>query len=169
VREPLIEEESTFRGQSESLSTVEFTPENQTQPSAQKGDNATLKPNPRSQLTQRVSNHLGAPVQLTDGQFQVLLERLTSADASFTPPTVHDSPNSPQPHRTQGSKEGDPEDSFSDSTSRRSIPRRLQKISLRLEKRSLKHDDPNKLDDGTFLIYASWCILLEGKLLANAD
>jgi hypothetical protein len=36
-------------------------------------------------------------------------------------------------------------------------------------KRSPKHADPEKLDDGISPTYASWCILLEGKLEANAD
>lgn len=38
-----------------------------------------------------------------------------------------------------------------------------------IEKRSPKHNDPEKLDDGASPTYASWCILLEGKLKANAN
>ena len=171
VRDPPIEEEPTFGEQPEPLSSAELTPELRMQPSAQEGDNPTQNPEFQSQLTQRVSNTLGVPVQLTDKQVQFLLKRLTSVDASGspTPPTVQEALSTQHPHRTQGDEGGDLENDLSDGTSQRSGSRRLPGISLQSGKRSPKHDDPDKLDDGTSPTYASWCILLEGKLLANAD
>jgi hypothetical protein len=102
-------------------------------------------------------------VQLTDEQFQTLLGRLASAGpnltASIAPPPLG----------------GDPDNSLSDSSlygsywnrQSRSYGQRL--TSPQVSKRSPKHEDPGKLDDGISPTYTAWCILLEGKLEANAD
>jgi len=47
-------------------------------------------------------------------------------------------------------------------------PRR-HKTPVLVEKRSPKHDDPDKLDDGTSPTYVTWRSLLRGKLSTNAD
>lgn len=102
-----------------------------------------------------MANALGAPVNLTDKQFRTLLARLA--------PT--------------GSPDDDPSDDPSDHGSDRGLhqPRRKtpgdrsRGYSPTEGKRSPKHNDPGQLDDGTSLTYNAWCILLEGKLEANAD
>jgi hypothetical protein len=111
-----------------------------------------------SQSGQNAPNTLGVPVQLTEIQFRSLLERL--------------SPN-PAPSTARGSPDDDPSDNPSDHGSR---PRRRQTPGIptredtpAVGRRSHKMDDPEKLDDGISPTYASWCILLEGKLEANAD
>ena len=47
----------------------------------------------RAQANQMASNTLGTPVQLTDGQFRLLLERLVTADPNLTVPTTEATPN----------------------------------------------------------------------------
>jgi hypothetical protein len=122
---------------------------------------------PRAQLTQEISNVLGVPVQLTDDQFQSLLARLSTKDLS--------GPSTQEPLNSQPI---DPEDSPSESSNhesyqdRQSRPhRRYQRSRSRLQsvKRSPKHADPDKLNDGTSPTYNAWRSLLRGKLRANAD
>jgi hypothetical protein len=116
----------------------------------------------RSQLNQTASITLGAPTQLTDEQFRILLERLTPVDPNLSMRGVpigsvqRDGPN-------------DPDDSPSDSASYQDRRPSHHGRHRRHWTRSPKHDDPEKLDDGVSPSYASWCILLEGKLEANAD
>jgi hypothetical protein len=115
----------------------------------------------RAQLSKDISNVLGASVQLTDGQFQSLLARLTAQDLrpSILPTQE---PRTLQPI--------DPDDPPSDSSHGSYRPRPLGRHNeTRSTRRSPKHEDPDKLDDGVSPTYASWCILLEGKLEANAD
>jgi hypothetical protein len=122
---------------------------------------------PRAQLTQEISNVLGVPVQLTDDQFQSLLARLSTKDLS--------GPSTQEPLNSQPI---DPDDSPSESSNhgsyrdRQSRPhRRYQRSRSRLQsvKRSPKHADPDKLNDGTSPTYNAWRSLLRGKLRANAD
>jgi hypothetical protein len=110
---------------------------------------------------------LGVPVQLTDDQFQSLLARLSTKDLS--------GPSTQEPLISQPI---DPDDSPSESSNHGSYRdrqprphRRHQRSRSRLHsvKRSPKHNDPGQLDDGTSPTYNAWCILLEGKLDANAD
>ena len=108
---------------------------------------------PRDQLNQGLSNLIGASVQLTDAQFQSLLAQLTAKDLRTSVPDTQ------EPLR---SRPLDPDDSFSESSHRAYQGHHAQR-------RSPKHEDPDKLDDGVTPTYASWCILLEGKLEANAD
>jgi hypothetical protein len=76
-----------------------------------------------------------------------------------------------------GEPDGDPSDDPSDGSvhgSNRQWDRKERPIDRydtpsRQERRSPKHADPEKLNDGISPTYASWCILLEGKLEANAD
>ena len=43
------------------------------------------------------------------------------------------------------------------------------KTLVLIKKHSLKHDNPDKLDDGTSPTYVAWRSLLQGKLSANAN
>jgi hypothetical protein len=124
---------------------------------------------PRAQLNQEVSNVLGVPVQLTDDQFQSLLARLSAKDLR---------PSGPDTQEPLNSQPIDPEDSPSDGSDhgshrdRWSRPyRRYQRSRSRPRsvKRSPKHADPDKLNDGTSPTYIAWRSLLRGKLRANAD
>ena len=110
---------------------------------------------PRAQLNQGLSNIIGASVQLTDDQFQSLLARLRDSDLRASVPSVQEPLHS---------RLGDPDDYPSESSHHSYQGRRNPS-----QRRSPKHDDPEKLDDGVSPTYASWCILLEGKLEANAD
>ena len=93
-------------------------------------------------------------------------------DPNFTIPTTETPINLQQRYRTGG---GGPDDSPSDSSShrsyrdRRSRPRRRHETPPWSERRSPKHEDPPKLDDGTSPSYTAWRSLLRGKLSANAD
>ena len=110
---------------------------------------------PRAQLNQGLSNIIGASVQLTDDQFQSLLARLRDSDLRASVPSVQEPLHS---------RPGDPDDYPSESSHHS-----YQGCRNPSQRRSPKHDDPEKLDDGVSPTYASWCILLEGKLEANAD
>lgn len=121
---------------------------------------------PRAQLNQDVSNVLGVPVQLTDDQFQSLLVRLSARGLR---------PRVPDTQEPLNSQPIDPDDSPPDSgtdhgshQNDRSRPYRRSRQPLSL-KRSPKHADPDKLDDGTSPTYVAWRSLLRGKLRANAD
>jgi hypothetical protein len=117
----------------------------------------------QTQLEQGVSNTISITVQLTDEQFQALLGRLASAGPNLTAPFALPSLGS------------NPDNSFSDSSlygsyrDRRSRSYRQCLSSPQASKRLPKHEDPGKLDDGTSLTYAAWCILLDRKLEANAN
>jgi hypothetical protein len=124
---------------------------------------------PRAQLNQEVFNVLGVPVQLTDDQFQSLLARLSAKDLR---------PSGPDTQEPLNSQPIDPEDSPSDGSDhgshrdRWSRPHRRYQRSRsrpRSVKRSPKHADPDKLNDGTSPTYIAWRSLLRGKLRANAD
>jgi hypothetical protein len=124
----------------------------------------------QAQASQMVSNAFGAPIQLTDDQFRLFLERIVSTDPNFAIPTSNF-----QSRRTRRKQGGDPDDSPSDSSAHgssrghRSRPRRSYGTPAQLEKRSPKHEGPEKLDDGTSPTYVAWKSLLRGKLRANAD
>jgi len=119
----------------------------------------------REQLNQSVSNVLGASVQLTDNQFQTLLARLTEQNLRPSVPLTQE-PLNPQPIDADNDPDDPPSDSSHGSFRLRS---HRQRDETRSTRRSPKHEDPEKLDDGVSPTYASWCILLEGKLEANAD
>jgi hypothetical protein len=89
------------------------TPEDESQTLPQFSADTDL----RAQINQRVSNTLGATVQLTDDQFRVLLEQLAATDPNFTIPTTENPTNFQQLYRTGG---GGLDDSPSNSSSHRS-------------------------------------------------
>jgi hypothetical protein len=160
------------------------TPSEQTQTIPQESANIPMEADLRTQPSPNVTSNLGAPVQLTEQQFRTLLARFTAAGPNLVVPTTTEPLQQDQrPERgapvgpVQG---GAPDESPSDSSSgghRRGyrdtprVPRRARQYDtpFLLDRRSPKHDDPDQLDDGTKPTYASWCILLEGKLEANAD
>jgi len=126
----------------------------------------TLHSDLRTQADQRVSNTLGATVQLTDDQFRLFLEQLGSADRNLTIPTTE--------RHHHNFQESDPDNSSSDNSSRsglqgRPYRSRRSRSHKSYKKLSPKHDDPPKLDDGTSPTYVAWRCLLRGKLRANAD
>jgi hypothetical protein len=149
----------------ETASPEELTPIQGTDATTEPSGTFSQEPaNPtdlRTQLEQSVSNTIGITVQLTDEQFQTLLGRLASAGPNLTAPIA------PPPLG------GDPDNSPSDSSLHRSYrnrrPYRQRPLSPQVSKRLPKHEDPDKLDDGISPTYTAWCILLEGKLEANAD
>jgi hypothetical protein len=104
----------------------------------------------RDQLNQAAAQTLGSPFEMSDSQFRILLERLARAGPNFTVP-----PTEPLPPDNSHSEVSSQHSQFSSKT------RRVQ--------RSPKREDPDKIDDGTSPTYTSWCILMEGKLSANAD
>jgi hypothetical protein len=132
-----------------------------------------------AQITQDVSNILGATVQLSDSQFQVLLERLERTPGNLY---THTSPEPQVPPRT--TRQRGPDRSPSGGSSppgsnrgsrqgriprpRRSRPSETPASGI-AGKRSPKHEDPPQLDDGTSPTYAAWKALLRGKLRKNAD
>jgi hypothetical protein len=134
-----------------------------TEPSGTLPQEASNPTDLRTQLEQGISNTISTTVQLTDEQFQALLGRLASIGPNLTAPIT------PPPLG------GDPDNSPSDSSLHRSYRNRRSRsygqrlLSPQVSKRSPKHEDPDKLDDGIFPTYTAWCILLEGKLEANAD
>jgi hypothetical protein len=173
VAQDLEEETRTFQG-SEPLLTTETTPPRDTIDPPQEIE-APTRANLWTQLEQNVASALGAPVSLTDEQFRVLLERLAPANS---PRTVADS-HPPLTKRTaaEGFPNDDPSEDPSDHRSDRGSRRQRRPTSsspLRYNtpwegKRSPRHADPPKLDDGTDPTYTAWRALLRGKLRANAD
>jgi hypothetical protein len=103
----------------------------------------------QTQLEQGVSNTISITVQLTDEQFQALLGRLASVGPNLTTfialPLLRSDPNN----------------SLSDSSlyrsyrDRRSRSYRQRPSSPQASKRSPKHEDSGKLDDGASLTYAA--------------
>jgi hypothetical protein len=147
----------------------DLTPEDQSQIQPQSSANRAPRTEARAQINQQIAKAMGGPIQLSDSQFRVLLERL-AADPGFTIPTV-ETPLNPQLRRTSGN---DPDDSPSDSSSHRSHRsyrnhRSRSHRRQRSPKRSPKHDDPEKLDNSTSPTYVAWRSLLRGKLRANVD
>lgn len=159
---------------SEPRTAAEPTPKQSTQTALQGSVNTT---DTRTQFEQDASNAIGATVRLTDEQFRILLERLAPVVRNLPVPTTELSQEpQPKPHRVQQPPPGgDPSDSSSGGMShrsyrnRRSRPRRWYDTPIPSERRSPKHDDPDKLDDGTSPTYVAWRSLLRGKLSANAD
>lgn len=167
-----------------SIGHTDPTPSAQTQTIPQESANIALEAGFRTQPSPNVTSTLGVPVQLTDQQFNSLLARLAAAGPGLAIPTTAEFLQQDQ-HSEAGVpvgpvREGAPDDSPSDSSSDRSHrgnrarprapPRpRQYDTPILVDKRSPKHDDPDQLDDGTKPTYSSWCILLEGKLEANAD
>ena len=133
----------------------------------------------QDQLNQTIANTLGAPVTLTDSQLKMVLERLARTIPNLTGPVTEEPlPQQQKQHNTQRpyiGHQSDPENSLSDSSlnrshhSRQSQLQRPHRSSRRQARQSPKHDDPDKLDDGTSLTYSAWKSLLRGKLRANAD
>lgn len=175
----------TLGEESEPLLTIETTPEGQTQPSAQQAAHDNPETDIRAQLGQTMSSLLGATVQLTDDQFQTLLAQLTTSGPSLSVPPVQE-PLVSQPTKRprsgptmRSAPQGEPDDYPSDSShsgsfqGNRPEPRGSRHPSRYatplVEKRSPKHEDPQKLGDGTAPTYVSWKSLLRGKLLANSD
>jgi hypothetical protein len=125
-----------------------------------------------AQLNQVISNILGTLVQLTDDQFYSLLEQLAPATSNLIDPIPRDPFNLYSQGVLIGSVQGNNLDnSPSDSSSHgsyqdyRSKPygqherhgrhKRLRS-RLRSVKRSPKHEDPDKLNNSTLLIYITW-------------
>jgi hypothetical protein len=165
----LEEESQTFREQSEPLLTTEGTPLRDTDPLPE--IEASTRTNLQPQMEQTIRDTLGVPVQLSDDQFRQLFERLAPAD--LAPGLTR---NAKQ--RAAGSSpDNSPSDNPSDHDSDRDLDRprrqtpgdRLRNYTPEDRRRSPKHNDPGQLDDGTSPTYNAWCILLEGKLEANAD
>jgi hypothetical protein len=144
------------------------TPEetSQTRSSASREPGAEI----RDQLNQQVANALGTPVQLSDSQFRVLLERLAATEPSRPIPSV-EKPLISRPLRNTGGN--DPDGSSSDSSSfdsnHRSRSHRRHRSRSHSKKLSPKHRDPDPLDNGASPTYIAWKSLLRGKLRANAD
>jgi hypothetical protein len=153
----------------------EQTPEGQSQTLPQLTANTDQDVEIRAQMNQSASDIIGSSVQLTETQFHALLERLADRDPNLQVPTSETPFNLQKPHKSQGADpDGSPSDSSSHGSSRdrRSRPHRRQRqyrSRSRSPKRSPKHDDPDKLDDGTSPTYLAWRALLRGKLQANAD
>jgi Zinc knuckle len=172
-----LEEESlTLQEQSGPLPTTETTPIQDADPSPEiEQPTQETHANLRTQLEQNVSAALGLPaVQLTDSQFRRLLERLSAESvARGTEPL---SPKLKQPAKG-GPPEDDPSEDPSDHGSdhgsyrpRRQTPGSPLRHDTPSEgKRSPKHAEPPKLNDGTDPTYTAWRALLRGKLRANAD
>lgn len=166
VAQDLEEEPEAFREQSEPRPTTEATPLRDLDPLSDIEQPTSTEL--RAQFEQNVANTLGAPVRLTDDQFQNLLERLALNNSQ---------PFSSQKPARRGSPDHDPSDDSSDHGRNRRprAPRRpsrgspFREYSSAESRRSPKHNDPGQLDDGTSPTYNAWCILLEGKLEANAD
>src|ERR1700716_3933383 len=147
-----LEEGTTFQG-SEPLLTTETTPPRDTVDPPQEIE-APTRANRRTQLEQNVASALGAPVSLTDEQFRVLLERLAPANS---PRTVADShPPLTKGTAAEGFPNDDPSEDPSDHRSDRGSRRQRRPTSsspLRYNtpwegKRSPRHAEPPKLDDG---------------------
>jgi len=98
ARAPIVEDEpSSSRGHSDPFPTEESTPARRTDttssgqtltPLPQESANARQEADLRTQLNRSVSNTLGAPVQLTDEQFRVLIERLAAVGPDTNIPTT---------------------------------------------------------------------------------
>jgi hypothetical protein len=129
---------------------VEDPSQNTTEPGDQPEPRSTESSDLRDQLNQAAASLLGSSTVMSDNQFQLLLERLGRAGPSLTIPPIVSLP---------------PDNSHSEDSSQH----RQRGTQPRHSKRSPKRDDPDRLDDGTSPTYTSWCILLEGKLSANAD
>jgi hypothetical protein len=165
----LEEESQTFREQSEPLLTTEATPLRDTDPLPE--IEVSTRTNLRSHIEQTIGDTLGVPVQLSDDQFRQLFERLEPAD--LIPSLTRNAKR----RAAGGSPDNDPSDDPSDHESDRGLDRprrqipgdRLRDYTPEDRRRSPKHKDPGQLDDGTSPTYNAWCILLEGKLEANAD
>jgi hypothetical protein len=151
------EETQTFRDQSEILPTTETTPLRDASDPPPEIEAPTAA-NLRAQLEQNLAGDLGAPVNLTDEQFRVLLERLAPASTAGKGGPPDDDPSE------------DPSDHGSDYRPRPQTPGNPSRHDTPWEaKRSPKHAEPPQLDDGTDPTYTAWRALLRGKLRANAD
>jgi len=128
-------------------------------------------------LSQRMSNLLGTPIQLTDEQFRLLLERVSAPPPDPTSPTP-EIPKNPLPrqHRPKRAPTGQTDESQSEGSApgsyrnyRSESFRRRGTTPVLFEKYSPRRDDPEKLDNGLDPSYVAWTTLLQAKLLANAD
>jgi hypothetical protein len=168
VRERTGDQLDTRQSTGDQITTI--TPEQQGQ-TAQPISNTTSL---LDQLRSAILDTIGNTVQLTDEQMLSLLGRLASVGPNLPLPTTERPaipPLPPQP--PHGNDLGD-SPSGDDSPhgpfrSRQVRPRRTYETPIVADKRSPKHEDPDKLDDGESPTYSSWCLLLEGKLEANAD
>jgi hypothetical protein len=167
-----------------SIGHTDPTPSEPTQTIPQESANIALEAGLQAQLSPNMTSTLGATVQLTDQQFNSLFGRLAAAGPDLTAPiraeplqqNQHPGGGIPVGPVQEGAPDGSPSDSSSDRSQRgpqvgSRVPQRTRQYDtpILVDKRSPKHEDPGKLDDGTKPTYASWCILLEGKLEANAD
>jgi hypothetical protein len=173
--------------QSEPLSLVDPTTEStsQTQTLLQALTNTEPEADLRRQINQSLSNNLRTTISLTEEQFQGLLNQFSIVGQNQPIPTTEVPLNLHKkrqatpglPIGQTGGPDDDPSDDLSDGSShgsnrqgnQRQRPIDRYNTPSRQGKRSPKHADPEKLDDGISPTYASWCILLEGKLEANAD
>jgi Zinc knuckle len=156
-----------------------------TQTLLQSTGNTTPVADLRSQINQSLTNELGTTINLSELQFRTLFNQFRTVGLDQPVPSTEDPLNLHQrrqgtlraPIGRTGEPDGDPSDDPSDGSvhgSNRQWDRKERPIDRydtpsRQERRSPKHADPEKLNDGTSPTYASWCILLEGKLEANAD